>query len=54
MKYLALITLTLALSACGKGLEMAKDPTGTDEMRISPCACAEINYEFQGYEWSHG
>lgn len=53
MKLLLMIVVLVGLSACAQEVEMAKDPVGTDTMRISPCACAEIPYEFEGFEWTN-
>lgn len=52
MKLLPFVFALVFLSSCA-GLEMAKDPIGTDEMRKSPCACAEIEYEFNAFEWAN-
>ena len=52
MKHFAsVLAFTLFLTACATNREMPYDPEGSDEMRISPCACAEIDYQPEGFEW---
>ncbi|WP_156453396.1 hypothetical protein [Polycladidibacter hongkongensis] len=50
MKKLIFLMSFSLLASC-KSVEMPYDPEGTDEMRGSPCACAEIEYMPQTFEW---
>lgn len=46
--------LALTLSGCGsrEKVEMPGNTgEGSDEMRKSPCACVELDYNGRGFEW---
>lgn len=44
------LCLLFLLSACAE-VEMPIEPTGIDEMRKSPCACTEIEYQPETFDW---
>lgn len=48
-----LIVCCLLLSACAmRGKEVPdNDAAGSDAMKISPCACAQIDWKGADYEW---
>ncbi len=51
---IVILTFTLLLSACGsKRTEMpVNNSGGSDYMRLSPCACQQIeDYNGSGFEW---
>ena len=53
-KLVCLLALVVALGACDlmRGTELPdNDAAGTDEMRLSPCACAELDYRAPSYRW---
>lgn len=52
-KLLTALALTLLLGACAsKNVEMPGNTgEGSDEMRKSPCACEELDYNGRGFEW---
>jgi hypothetical protein len=49
---LVLVTVVLVLAGCAGGnVEMQSDPSGSDAMRTSPCACEMIDTKRNGYVW---
>lgn len=48
-----IIVSSLSLSGCStfSKREMPISPDGADEMRKSPCACTEIEYQAPRFEW---
>lgn len=54
----ARLTLTLAvlflLSGCALSgeREIPKSGEGTDEMKKSPCACLQVQFDGKGYTWT--
>ena len=51
---LSMIALVLTLTACvTRDVELPdNDSGGSDEMRLSPCVCAEIrDYDGRGFLW---
>lgn len=51
MKLLTVVTLVLTLAACAAPREMPRNGNGTDEMKLSPCACDPIPFNSEGYRW---
>lgn len=49
-RLLSVCLLALAVAGCA-AREMPQDATGSDEMKISPCACNPVPFEEQGYSW---
>ncbi len=49
--HLQMICLTLFLTGCAANTEMPYEPVDTDQMRPSPCACLELDYQPQTFEW---
>ncbi|WP_142850710.1 hypothetical protein [Telmatospirillum sp. J64-1] len=49
------LLLVVTLSGCGlmsAEREMPKNSgAGTDEMKLSPCACQPLDYDGRGYQW---
>lgn len=43
--------LTLAVTACAAPREMPRDASGSDAMKLSPCACVQVPFEDQGFTW---
>ncbi|MGH0004637.1 hypothetical protein ACQU0X_31620 [Pseudovibrio ascidiaceicola] len=43
--------LALFLAGCASNAEMPYSPVDTDEMRPSPCACVDLDYQPQSFEW---
>jgi hypothetical protein len=43
--------LVLAVAACSAPREMPQDASGSDEMKISPCACNPVPFDEQGFTW---
>lgn len=51
MKYVTLVVcLGLFLSSCAQ-VEMPIEPNGIDQMRKSPCACLEVEFQPGRFEW---
>lgn len=47
-----LLALVLLAGCAASRTEMpANDAAGTDRLKRSPCACAELDYEPETYEW---
>lgn len=53
MRTLFLALSLVVLTACGSPREMPSNSgSGSDEMRLSPCACLEIeDYDGRGFQW---
>ena len=52
-KFLILISIFVVLGGCAmRGKEIpGNDATGSDAMKASPCACAQINHNAPGFTW---
>lgn len=44
------VCLFALLGACAQ-VEMPKDAEGVDQMRVSPCACNQLDYEGAKFKW---
>lgn len=49
MRFVIFALMAAGLAGC-EGWEMPLAPEGADEMRKSPCACAQIPFENKGFE----
>ncbi|KZK84212.1 hypothetical protein PsAD46_03472 [Pseudovibrio sp. Ad46] len=49
--FLFTLSLVLFLAGCASNAEMPYAPVDTDEMRPSPCACVDLDYQPQSFEW---
>lgn len=50
---LSIVVLILAGCSVAPNREMPKNSgAGTDEMKLSPCACIEFDYDSRGFEWT--
>ncbi len=47
----AVVAVVGVLMAGCTATEMPEDNEGSDEMRISPCACYQLEYEPRGIQW---
>ncbi|SDQ36665.1 hypothetical protein [Pseudovibrio sp. Tun.PSC04-5.I4] len=45
------LSFALFLAGCATNDEMPYEPVDTDLMRPSPCACLELDYQPQTFEW---
>ena len=41
----------LPLAGCAGSVEMSRDGDGSDRMKASPCACARVPYNAEGFTW---
>jgi len=49
---LAVVVVVVGVLMAGcAATEMPEDNDGSDEMRISPCACYQLEYEPRGIQW---
>ena len=52
MTRLAAVLCAALMAGCAAGVEKpAQDAAGTDRLKRSPCACAELDHRPKGYEW---
>ncbi|KZK94376.1 MULTISPECIES: hypothetical protein [unclassified Pseudovibrio] len=49
-RFIPFLSIVLLLAGC-QTTEMPYEPVNTDEMRPSPCACVELEYQPQTFEW---
>ncbi|KZL03580.1 hypothetical protein [Pseudovibrio sp. Ad14] len=49
-RFIPFLSIVLLLVGC-QTTEMPYEPVNTDEMRPSPCACVELEYQPQTFEW---
>lgn len=53
MKWFAPILLAVVLSGCAGDFELPQNAgEGTDKMKPSPCACAEVPFNAGGFTWT--
>ncbi len=52
MKKITLISIfiIIILGGCAVREMPENDATGADEMRISPCVCNNLDYQFENYQ----
>ncbi len=52
-KSVLLLGLALLLGACAgmTDVELTDNPEGVDQMRLSPCACNNLDYERKAFKW---
>ena len=50
-KLFSSLSLLLFLVGCTSTVEMPYEPVDTDQMRPSPCACLDLNYAPETFEW---
>ena len=50
---LLIFSVALLLSACSTGpdVELQTEGNGSDEPRVSPCACMPVPYHGPSFEW---
>lgn len=54
MAKIAVVIAVLALAGCAGTMDVempSNSGSGADEMRGSPCACHELDYDGRGYRW---
>ena len=53
MRLIFAVFLLGLLAGCSKlgDKELPENPSGTDELRPSPCACQQLDYKPEGYKW---
>ncbi|SFU15627.1 hypothetical protein SAMN05444141_11166 [Pseudovibrio denitrificans] len=49
-RFIPFLSIVLLLAGC-QTTEMPYEPVNTDEMRPSPCACVDLEYQPQTFEW---
>jgi len=53
MKWFVPFFLTVLLTACAGDFELPQNAgEGTDKMKPSPCACAEVPFNAGGFTWT--
>jgi len=53
MKWLVPFFLAVLMTGCAGNFELPKNAgEGTDKMKPSPCACAEVPFNSEGYTWT--
>ncbi len=52
MKKVTLISIFIItiLGGCSSVEMPENDATGADEMRLSPCVCSDLDYQFKNYQ----
>lgn len=54
MKKVLWALVVVAVSGCApitKEVELPKDGSGTDELKVSPCVCDPVEFDGGGFAW---